>query len=73
VSSSRTDTVTDDGPGFDPATATMGAGLEHMADRLGAVGGAVSWESEPGRGTRIVGSVPLATGGRDTRSTDAHL
>jgi signal transduction histidine kinase len=30
-----------------------------MADRLGAIGGAVQWESEPGKGSTIRGSVPL--------------
>ncbi len=30
-----------------------------MMDRLGAIGGAVRWESERGRGTAIRGSVPL--------------
>jgi signal transduction histidine kinase len=28
--------VTDDGPGFDPGTATRGAGLQNMQDRIGA-------------------------------------
>jgi signal transduction histidine kinase len=30
-----------------------------MADRLGAIGGTARWESAPGRGTTISGSVPL--------------
>jgi signal transduction histidine kinase len=29
-----------------------------MSDRLGAIGGAVEWRSEPGAGSRIAGSVP---------------
>ena len=29
-------------------------------DRLGAIGGSVRWESEPGKGTQIRGSVPLS-------------
>ncbi|HEY0932298.1 MAG TPA: histidine kinase, partial [Trebonia sp.] len=51
--------VTDDGPGFDPARARAGHGYTNMADRLGAIGGTVRWESAPGRGTVISGSVPL--------------
>ena len=30
-----------------------------MAYRLGAIGGTVRWESEPGKGARVNGSVPL--------------
>jgi signal transduction histidine kinase len=33
----------------------------NMADRLGAIGGTVRWESAVGSGTRILGSVPLLT------------
>jgi len=51
--------VTDDGPGFDAALATHGHGYMNMADRLGAMGGTVRWESGPGEGTRVLGSVPL--------------
>ena len=52
-------TVTDDGPGFDPETAQRGHGYVNMADRLGAIGGTVRWESEIGRGSVVRGSVPL--------------
>jgi len=51
--------VTDDGPGFDVALATRGHGYMNMADRLGAIGGTVRWESAPGEGTRVLGSVAL--------------
>jgi signal transduction histidine kinase len=51
--------VTDDGPGFDPARAQAGHGYTNMADRLGAIGGTVRWESAAGQGTTISGSVPL--------------
>jgi signal transduction histidine kinase len=51
--------VTDDGPGFDVRAAQHGHGFVNMMDRLGAIGGAVRWESERGRGTAIRGSVPL--------------
>ena len=51
--------VADDGPGFDVRRAERGHGYTNMADRLGAIGGAVRWESAPGQGTRIRGSVPV--------------
>jgi signal transduction histidine kinase len=51
--------VVDDGPGFDVTAATRGHGYTNMADRLGAIGGSVRWESETGKGTAIRGSVPL--------------
>jgi signal transduction histidine kinase len=51
--------VADDGPGFDPAAARGGHGFVNMADRLGAIGGTVRWESRPGHGATISGSVPL--------------
>jgi signal transduction histidine kinase len=50
--------VSDDGPGFDVGRAIRGHGYTNMADRLGAIGGAVRWESQPGSGTTIRGSVP---------------
>ncbi|HEX4162572.1 MAG TPA: histidine kinase [Acidimicrobiales bacterium] len=52
-------TVADDGPGFDPDRAQKGHGYVNMADRLGAIGGTVRWESEIGTGSVVVGSVPL--------------
>jgi signal transduction histidine kinase len=51
--------VSDDGPGFDPVAARGGHGFVNMADRLGAIGGTVRWESQPGQGARILGSIPL--------------
>ena len=51
--------VTDDGPGFDPAVARRGHGFVNMADRLGAIGGTVRWDSRPGHGATVSGSVPL--------------
>ena len=51
--------VSDDGPGFDPAVARTGHGFVNMADRLGAIGGTVRWESQPGQGARVIGSIPL--------------
>jgi signal transduction histidine kinase len=51
--------VADDGPGLDPARATFGAGLTNMRDRLEAIGGDLRIESTIGRGTRVVGTIPL--------------
>ena len=51
--------VTDNGPGFDAAVARRGHGFVNMADRLGAIGGTVRWDSRPGHGAAISGSVPL--------------
>jgi len=50
--------VADDGAGFAPEAQTSGAGLTNMRDRLGAVGGTISVESAPGRGTHLWGVVP---------------
>jgi signal transduction histidine kinase len=52
-------TVSDDGPGYDADTAQRGHGYINMADRLGAIGGTVRWDSEIGKGSQVRGSVPL--------------
>ena len=52
--------VSDDGAGFDPRAAPRGAGLINMSDRLGALGGRLTISSEPGHGTRVSGTIPLA-------------
>src|SRR5215472_7416667 len=44
--------VHDNGAGFDAAHHGAGAGITNMSDRLGAVGGRLCMESEPGKGTR---------------------
>jgi signal transduction histidine kinase len=51
--------VSDDGPGFDPVQARAGHGFVNMADRLGAIGGTVRWESHPGAGAQVFGTIPL--------------
>jgi signal transduction histidine kinase len=51
--------VRDDGAGFDVATVDHGSGLVNMRDRLSAVGGELATESSPGRGARIVITIPL--------------
>jgi signal transduction histidine kinase len=52
--------VSDDGPGFDAERTREGHGFVNMADRLGAIGGTVRWQSAPGRGAQVRGSIPLA-------------
>jgi signal transduction histidine kinase len=55
--------VADTGAGFDMGSAAAkGHGFINMSDRIGAIGGAVGFESAPGKGTRISGSVPIASG-----------
>ena len=44
-------TVEDDGKGFDQAKASMGTGLQGMADRMAALGGTLEITSAPGHGT----------------------
>ena len=51
--------VADDGSGLDPARTALGAGLTNMRDRLEAIGGGLRIESTLGRGTRVVGTIPL--------------
>jgi len=55
--------VIDDGVGFDPKTASTGSGLQNMKDRVASLGGWLSLESQPGKGTTVSGSLPLATVG----------
>jgi signal transduction histidine kinase len=43
----------------------MGHGLQNMRDRVGAIGGTVTWDSAPGAGTRVIGAVPVAAERRD--------
>ncbi|MFJ9669125.1 GAF domain-containing sensor histidine kinase [Streptomyces sp. NPDC101219] len=53
--------VTDDGSGFDPRTVRRAGrhlGLVSMRDRASGVGGRLSVESEPGKGTTIEMEVP---------------
>ena len=51
--------VEDDGSGFDPDATRYGSGLQGMADRLDAVRGSLEVRSAPGRGTTIVGRLPV--------------
>jgi signal transduction histidine kinase len=52
--------VRDHGGGFDLDTVPAGAGLTNIRDRVAAVGGRVTIEAAPGRGTRISAAIPLA-------------
>jgi len=51
--------VEDDGSGFEALYGRGGTGLENMRDRIVSLGGHLTVESEPGKGTRVVGSVPV--------------
>jgi signal transduction histidine kinase len=50
--------VRDDGPGFDPALMEAREGMQIMTDRVAALGGTITVESAPGRGTTVTGRVP---------------
>ena len=52
--------VRDDGSGFVPRPAGFGRGLRNMADRMEAVGGQLTIDSEPGRGTRVLATITVA-------------
>jgi PAS domain S-box-containing protein len=54
-------TVHDSGIGFDPAEAIKGPGLGlvSMRERVKLIGGELSVESQPGKGTTVHGCVPL--------------
>jgi signal transduction histidine kinase len=51
--------VSDDGAGFEAGANGRGAGLQNMADRIGALGGELAVRSRPGAGTSVSGTVPL--------------
>src|SRR4051794_3640322 len=51
--------VQDDGSGFDPTETGYGTGLQGIADRLGALEGALDVSSVPGRGTTVAGDIPV--------------
>ena len=50
--------VRDDGPGFTP-TGGPHRGFRNMHDRIEAIGGHLTIEAAPGRGTRVAGSVDV--------------
>ncbi len=51
--------MTDDGCGFDVAEVRKGAGTQNMSDRMESLDGTLRIDSAPGRGTTIVGVVPI--------------
>jgi two-component system sensor histidine kinase UhpB len=51
--------VSDNGAGFDMATASSGIGIIGMRERVYALGGTILFSSEPGSGTIISISLPL--------------
>jgi signal transduction histidine kinase len=55
--------VSDDGAGFTEDNGHSGAGLTNMRDRLAAVGGLLTIETSPGRGTSVSGRVPQGDNG----------
>jgi signal transduction histidine kinase len=62
--------VRDDGRGFDPSTTSRGTGLQGIADRLDAIGGAVTITSAPGSGTIVEGTVPVTLQAADGPNDD---
>jgi signal transduction histidine kinase len=53
--------VEDDGVGVDLAAAGPGLGLVGMRERLTALGGSLTLETQPGAGFRLLARVPVAT------------
>src|SRR4029453_9690852 len=60
--------VVDDGTGFDMAETNYGTGVQGMADRLDAIGGALQVVSRKGGGTTIEGQIPTPTSSGPARS-----
>lgn len=55
--------VTDNGPGFDPASTRHARGLLNMEDRAASLDGSLRVSSSPGAGTTVHAEVPLAEWG----------
>ncbi|MFK8023145.1 MAG: sensor histidine kinase [Ilumatobacter sp.] len=51
--------ITDDGPGYDLRTPTHTRGVLNMSDRVRAVDGEFTIDTEPGAGVRVTASVPV--------------
>ena len=65
-------TIADDGHGFDLSglpDGREGFGLHSMRERMELLGGTLTLDSEPGRGTRVVATVPSPN--RNGRKTEA--
>jgi signal transduction histidine kinase len=52
-------TITDNGAGFDPQAPHPGIGLHSMRERAESIGGRLTIESQPGRGTAVTVTLPL--------------
>jgi len=58
--------IEDDGGGFktgEPANGGKGLGLKNIAERVRILGGKIKIDSQPGQGTRIQVTIPVADGG----------
>jgi signal transduction histidine kinase len=53
--------VQDDGTGFAPGIGGQGHGLANMQVRAAALGGSLRIESTPGKGTRILLTLPVVS------------
>jgi len=51
--------IVDNGKGFEPSDLAEGSGLQHMADRMAAVGGSLSVTSHPVTGTSVSARAPM--------------
>jgi signal transduction histidine kinase len=55
-------TIRDDGPGFEPTdTEGTGRGMRNLIARVRKVGGDLTIDSAPGKGTTVRGAVPMST------------
>ena len=61
-------TITDDGKGFDTHGLSSGFGLIGMRERLALLGGTLTVESEPGKGTTVHAALPI--GQRSAEAVD---
>ena len=52
--------VSDAGSGLDVGRVQLGRGMDNVRDRIGAVGGRVTWTRRQGGGTTMSGTVPLS-------------
>ncbi|MGH2747006.1 MAG: histidine kinase [Actinomycetota bacterium] len=62
--------IDDLGPGFDPASVRHGDGIQNMTDRIASLGGDLSIDSHPKRGTTVAGEVPLSASTRDDENSN---
>jgi signal transduction histidine kinase len=51
--------IVDDGRGFDLQSTPLGMGLQNMTDRLAALGGRLEIKTAAGRGTNVLGRIPI--------------